>query len=298
MGKGSDRHVDSRHERLRHALAQPPDINETFLREVDENLRRDQLRDFAKKYGGWLIAAVVLFLVASGGFIWWQQHKVQRSEQQVEQLAEIYKDIGGGNTAPGAAAARRDGRKRQQGRARFGSVHPRGARARSRTTRSSRPASIARSPSDSGLPQPYRDAALIRQTALEFDQLQPQEVIARLQPLAKPGEPWFGSAGEMTALALDQAGPEARGRRSCSPRSPRTRPFPNNPRPRRPDRRQRSASTPARALQPGPVGPTMIKTKYLRVAVLIAAALAASGCSVFKKGKGPRPRCSASASRS
>jgi hypothetical protein len=30
-------------------LAQPPDISETFLREVDENLRRDQLRDFAKE---------------------------------------------------------------------------------------------------------------------------------------------------------------------------------------------------------------------------------------------------------
>ena len=46
-------------------MAQPPDINETFLREVDENLRRDQLQDFFKAYGGWLIAGVVLFLVAS-----------------------------------------------------------------------------------------------------------------------------------------------------------------------------------------------------------------------------------------
>jgi hypothetical protein len=31
-------------------------------------------------------------------------------------------------------------------------------------------------------------------------------VIARLEPLAKPGEPWFGSAGEMTALALIKQG--------------------------------------------------------------------------------------------
>jgi hypothetical protein len=59
---------------------------------------------------------------------------------------------------------------------------------------------------DSGLPDAYRDAALIRQTALEFDQLQPADIIARLQPLAKPGEPWFGSAGEMTALALVKQG--------------------------------------------------------------------------------------------
>jgi hypothetical protein len=52
-------------------LAQPPDITDTFFREVDENLRRDNLRDFAQKYAGWLIAAVVLFLAASGGWIYW-----------------------------------------------------------------------------------------------------------------------------------------------------------------------------------------------------------------------------------
>jgi hypothetical protein len=56
------------------------------------------------------------------------------------------------------------------------------------------------------MPRPYRDAALIRQTALEFDQLKPDDVIARLAPLTKAGEPWFGSAGEMTALALLKQG--------------------------------------------------------------------------------------------
>ena len=52
-------------------MAQPPDISDTFVREVDENLRRDRARDFAKQYGGWLIGALVLFIAASGGFIYW-----------------------------------------------------------------------------------------------------------------------------------------------------------------------------------------------------------------------------------
>ena len=80
-------------------MAQPPDISETFLREVDENLRRDQLRDFFKRYGNWLIAGVILFLVLSGGFIWWKQHQVERSAAQVEQLAQAFKDIGAGSIA-------------------------------------------------------------------------------------------------------------------------------------------------------------------------------------------------------
>src|SRR5947209_711245 len=81
------------------ALAQPPDMSETFVREVDENLRRDQLRDFFKAYGNWLIAALVLFLAASGGFIWWKQHQVQQHEAEVEQLAQVYKGIGSGNAS-------------------------------------------------------------------------------------------------------------------------------------------------------------------------------------------------------
>jgi len=80
-------------------LAQPPDISETFKREVDENLRRDQMRDFFKAYGSWLIAGVVLFLAASGGLIWWKQHKVEQAGKQVEALAQVYKDIGSGSMA-------------------------------------------------------------------------------------------------------------------------------------------------------------------------------------------------------
>src|SRR3546814_21032509 len=54
---------------------------------------------------------------------------------------------------------------------------------------------------DTRLAPPFRDLALIRQTALEFDTLKPQEVVDRLKPLATEGNPWFGSAGEMVAIA-------------------------------------------------------------------------------------------------
>src|SRR5947208_14510636 len=98
-GEGKRSACGSPTERTEALLAQPPDISETFLREVDENLRRDQLRDFFKAYGNWLITGVVLFLAASGGFIWWKQHQIERSGAQVEQIAQIYKDIGSGNVA-------------------------------------------------------------------------------------------------------------------------------------------------------------------------------------------------------
>jgi hypothetical protein len=189
-------------------LAQPPDISETFLREVDENLRRDRMRDFAKRYGTWLIAAVVLFLAASGGWIYWQHYQQQRSERQVEQLAQVYKDIGTGSTTGAAQqldTLSNSGRKAVGASAKF----VRAALALQQNDLKGATTRYRDLAADDSLPQPYRDIALIRQTALEFDQIPPQEVISRLAPLAKPGTPLFGTAGEMTAMAMIKQGNKA-----------------------------------------------------------------------------------------
>ena len=186
-------------------MAQPPDITETFVREVDENLRRDRAQDFAKKYGGWVAVAVVLFLAASGGFIYWQQYQETRSEHQVEQLAQIFKNVSAGDTR--TAPRQLDDLSESGSKSvRATALFTRAAIAIQQNDLKLATAKYREIANDSGLPQPYRDAALIRQTALEFDSLSPQDVIARLQPLTKPGEPWFGSAGEMTAMALIKQG--------------------------------------------------------------------------------------------
>lgn len=186
-------------------MALPPDSTDTFMREVDDNLRRDRARDFAKQYGGWIIAGIILFLIASGGFIYWQSYSQQHYERQVEQIAQIFKDIGSGDTSSAP--------KQLDDLSQSGS---KGVRATAMFTRAavavqqndmklaiSKYRDIA---ADSSLPQPYRDMALIRQTALEFDSLTPDQVVDRLKPLTRPGNPWFGSAGEMTAMAMLKAG--------------------------------------------------------------------------------------------
>jgi len=187
-------------------LAQPPDtINETFLREVGENLRRDQLRDFAKKNGTWIIAGLIVFLAACGGWIYWQQYQVQRSEKQVEELSQVYTDIGANKI--GAAPQKLD-TLAQSGKkgVRASALFARAALALQQNDHKLAIAKYKEVAADGGLPQSYRDAALIRQTALEFDSLKPEDIIARMEPLAKPGNAWFASAGEMTALALIKQG--------------------------------------------------------------------------------------------
>src|SRR6476661_6658350 len=187
------------------SLAQPPDSSDAFLREVDENLRRDQLRDFFKKNGSLLFVAVILFLVASGGFIWWKQHQAERSEAQVEKLASIYQDIGKGNSSQ--APQQLDELSKSGSKAvRASALFARAALALQQNDTRLATATYKSIAADSSYPEPYRHVALVRQTALEFDSLKPDEVISRLAPLAKRGEPWFGSAGEMTALAMVKQG--------------------------------------------------------------------------------------------
>jgi hypothetical protein len=186
-------------------LAQPPDISETFVKEVDENLRRDRIRDFFKENTALLIGALVLFLAASGGIIWYQQHRVERAEAHVEELAQIYKNISVGNT--GKVPQQLDDLSQSSSKAvRATALFTRAAFAVQQNDNKLAIATFKKISDDSSLPDAYRNAALIRQTALEFDQLQPQQVIARMEPLAKAGNPWFGSAGEMTALALIKQG--------------------------------------------------------------------------------------------
>ena len=191
-------------------MAQPPDISETFVREVDENLRRDQLRDIAKKYAGWAIALVILFLAASGGFIYWQDRQKKQSEKAVEQLAQIYTAIGKGQI--GSAPKQLDDLSDEHAKAvRASAQFGRAAVAIQQGDLKLATDKFRALANDTSLPKPFRDLALIRQTSLEFDSLKPEEVIARMQPLAaKPGMPWFGSAGELTAMALLKQGQTAR----------------------------------------------------------------------------------------
>jgi hypothetical protein len=186
-------------------LAQPPDITDIFVREVDENLRRDRMNELAKKYSGWITAALVLFLGAVGGFIYWQNHRVEQSGKQVEQLSQVFADVGSGKTS--AAPKQLDELANSGSKAvRASALFTRAALALQQNDVKLATAKYREIAGDDGLPKPYRDAALIRQTALEFDSLKPEEVIARLKPLAEPGNPWVGSAGEMTAMALIKQG--------------------------------------------------------------------------------------------
>lgn len=186
-------------------MALSPDSGDTFLREVDENLRRDQLRDLGKKYAGWIIGAVVLFLVAIGGWLYWQDRQRAAAAEDSEQLQQIFADIAEDKMA--TVPNRLDTLSTEGGDVvRASAMFARAAVAIEQNDRKLAIAKYQEIAGDEDLAQPYRDLGLIRATYLEFDSVKPEEVIKRMEPLAKAGTPWFGSAGEITAMAYLKQG--------------------------------------------------------------------------------------------
>ena len=62
------------------------------------------------------------------------------------------------------------------------------------------------------MPKPFRDLATVREVSIRYDTMKPDDVIAKLKPLAVPGTPFFGSAGELLGMAyLDAGKPELAG---------------------------------------------------------------------------------------
>ncbi|MDE2563455.1 MAG: tetratricopeptide repeat protein [Sphingomonadales bacterium] len=177
---------------------------DVFLREVDDALREDQMVDAFRRYGKPVGALVAAGLVALGGYLWYDNHKSgladTRGEEMVKALDTIEaNDLVNGNRdllplakdggGYGAAAKLLEAGVAQQG------------------GKSDQAAKIfAEVAADTSAPQAYRDLATVREVAAGFDKMKPEDVVARLKPLAVPGNPWFGPAGEMVGVAYMKMG--------------------------------------------------------------------------------------------
>lgn len=193
-------------------MAVPPQTDEAFLREVDEELRRDQLASVWTRYGRWLVAAIGLGLAVFGGVLYWHHRQTEAAGVQGEQLSAALDDLTArridaaavpleklsGSDVGGIRASARF----SQGNVLLDKNDLKGAAAK-----------FGEIAADTSLGAPFRDLALIRQTSAEFDTIKPEIVVTRLKPLVVKGNPWFGSAGELVAAAYlrmnrnDLAGP-------------------------------------------------------------------------------------------
>jgi hypothetical protein len=183
-------------------LALPPNeiTDNVFVREVDEELQRDQLLSLWQRYGKPAVAGIVVLLLAWAAYLYWQHRKDQAVGLQGEDYTQVIDTLTSGSDL-GALAKLGSIRKSDA----TGYHAPAGLIEGSIGLQKNEPKKAAAAfgtvVADANAAKPWRDLALIRQTAAEFDTLSPDAIISRLKPLAVAGNPWFGSAGEMTAMA-------------------------------------------------------------------------------------------------
>ena len=186
-------------------MAQPPASSDAFLREVDDELRRDQLADAWRRWGRIGIGVVLAALLLFGGWLYWSHRSEQQAGEQGEQLQTAYDQLAAGQTGEAdATLARLSGSGKDGYRAL--ALLAQADELLQKNDVKGAAAKFGAVAADGSLGRPFRDLALVRQTMAEYDGLPPQTVIERLRPLAAPGNAWFGTAGELTAIAYLRQG--------------------------------------------------------------------------------------------
>lgn len=178
---------------------------------MDEALREQEVVDAIRRYGRLAAVVIVVILVALAGYLWWDNSRKSAAGERGEQLTLALDRVEAGQLDAGKAQLQ------SLDKANDGA----GAAARLLNAgilvEQNKPAEAARVfaavAADEKAPKPYRDLATVREIALSFDSLPADQVVARLRPLAVPGAPYFGSAGELLGGAYlkqnrtDLAGP-------------------------------------------------------------------------------------------
>jgi hypothetical protein len=176
-----------------------------FLREVDEALREEQVVDAFKRFAKPVGALLAVGLLGLAGYLYWDNslkgEAAQRSEQamlaldklQAGQLDAAAKDfqalsLVGPDASRTLAAMSLAGITAEQGKS---------------DEAAKQFAAISANPK---APKLYRDLAAVREVSLRYDVMKPDDVIARLKPVAVPGNAFFGTAGELLGMAYLDAG--------------------------------------------------------------------------------------------
>ena len=183
-----------------------------LLREVDDAVRQDTMAEAAKRYGIPVLTVAVAGLIGFGGYLLWHGNNEKSLETSSEELVKAMDTLAAGHVDSADKALAKlatdapDGAKASAELLRAGIALQQGRKAEAVKLYEAVAA-------NSSLSAPYRDLATIRAVAANFDAMKPDDVVARLKPLAVPGNAWFGSAGELVGAAYlkqgknDLAGP-------------------------------------------------------------------------------------------
>lgn len=175
-----------------------------IFREIDEELRRDNLLKLWQRYSKYIIAVAVLALLVAGGVVAWREHQASERRAQGQRYSNALALVRTGKDGEAAKVfgllARESG-----GYGLLAAFEEAELLAKT----SDRKAAIAAYDRIAGAPgtdPEFRDLAVLLSATQRLADGDAAAAIEHLQPLTANGNPWHASALDLTAAAKLKAG--------------------------------------------------------------------------------------------
>ncbi len=175
-----------------------------LIKEVDEDLRREQYLKLWRAYGKYAIAGVVLIVLGVAGHQAWLGWRDKQFQKEASEFAAAEDLITAGKTHEAEV-------KLAEVAAHDGGGFPMVAafrRAQLQSEAGDLTGALATydALSHSGAPVLFRDLATLKGALLTLDSADPETLVKKLQPLADSGNPWHYTATEALALLANRRG--------------------------------------------------------------------------------------------
>lgn len=175
-----------------------------IFREIDEELRRDNLLQLWSRYGRYIIALAVVILLIAGGIVAWRDHQLSERRAQSTRYASALSLVREGKEAEAAkvfAAIAQEG----GGYAALASFEEAELLAKT-GDRNAAVAAYDRIASAGGIDPFFRDVAVLLSVMHAMPDADPHSVIDRVALMTAIGNPWRPTALELTASAHLKSG--------------------------------------------------------------------------------------------
>jgi hypothetical protein len=176
--------------------------DESLFREVDEEVRQEQIKKLWDKYGNYFTALCVVIVLVVAGFKGWQYWQLTQSQEAARSYDAAVKLLADGKNAEADAA--------------FAAINHAGygkiatlRRAESLIAQGKDDEAVAVYDAlavDNNADQAVRDLARMRAAYALVDKLAPAELLSRIGSFDNDQSPWRGAAREVFALSAYRTG--------------------------------------------------------------------------------------------
>jgi hypothetical protein len=175
-----------------------------IFREIDEELRRDNLLKLWSRYARYIVALAILVLVIAGGIVAWRDHQASERRAQSTRYASALSLVREGKDAEAAKVFAMIGG--ESGGYAILALFEEAELLVKSGDRQGAVAAYDRITAAGGLDPAFRELAILLSVMHGTPETDQRATIDRLAPMTVTGNPWRPTALELTAIARLQSG--------------------------------------------------------------------------------------------